>query len=363
MEVSGVKRDEVDLLQLFSMVWGQRLWMMAPCVVFLGFVLIYVLLKPSKFELALHLYPAGELEYSGVQPSYTGEGELKDGVPDVRLPKLDPLDAFGRAMAMLQSDAFLESFWLSVEGGEGFLQFQNSLEVTHQLSAEGRVVSGVLRLSGGDPERLAQLVSGLLALSSRRSLHLQGQQYVAALDDKIFLLRSAQDQLRESARKGGEDLLALFKGALATAELLGISEGRSQELADLDVPNLTSLSGDLMGYDGLMYRRLYMTGSKALKAEIMALEARRGVDAYVGGLRHLQFLESVLVADRVRVSERWSLLGAYSQGGEVLPPNRPIGVNLPLLVFAALLFGLVLGGVVVSVRLCMQSYRSRGGLQ
>jgi chain length determinant protein (polysaccharide antigen chain regulator) len=139
---------------------------------------------------------------------------------------------------------------------------------------------------------------------------------------------------RENSRKAREDSIVRLGEALRIAESIGLEKP----------PAITVNQSVIAG--GESGQLTYMRGSKALKAEIENLQARKSDDPFTDRLRELQDkynFFSELKTDAASVS-------VYRQDGDVELPDNPIKPNRALILILGVISGLILGVAFVLLR-------------
>ncbi len=126
---------------------------------------------------------------------------------------------------------------------------------------------------------------------------------------KLGMLNDVVYVLRETAKLRREDRITQLREALKVADSLGlerppiINDQMSEQLSAI-------MSGNLM----------YMRGSKALKEEILVLEARTSDDPFIPALRTLQELESLYRGLSIKSEQ----VAVFRQDGVVEVPDFPV---------------------------------------
>lgn len=139
---------------------------------------------------------------------------------------------------------------------------------------------------------------------------------------------------RENSRKAREDAIVKLTEALRIAESIGLEKP----------PAITVNQAVIAG--GEAGQLTYMRGSKALKAEIENLQARKSDDPFTDRLRDLQDKYNYFKGMRTDSS----LVAVYRQDGAVELPDSPIKPNKPLILVLGIISGLILGVIFVLFR-------------
>ncbi|SDT46136.1 LPS O-antigen chain length determinant protein WzzB [Pseudomonas prosekii] len=160
-----------------------------------------------------------------------------------------------------------------------------------------------------------------------RNLAIESQVRARNLEQQI-------SSARETSRKAREDSLVKLSEALRIAKAIGLEKP----------PAITVNQSVIAG--GESGQLTYMRGSKALKAEIENLQARKSDDPFTDRLRDLQDKYNFFSGLKTDAA----LVSVYRQDGDVELPDNPIKPNKRLILILGVISGLILGVAFVLVR-------------
>lgn len=132
---------------------------------------------------------------------------------------------------------------------------------------------------------------------------------------------------RDRSRNEREDSIVRLGEALRIAESIGL------ERPPAITVNQSAIAGGETG------QLTYMRGSKALKAEIENLQARKSDDPFTDRLRDLQVKYNFFKGLRADAA----LVAVYRQDGAVELPDYPVKPNKVLILMLGVISGLILG--------------------
>ncbi|WHI52428.1 Wzz/FepE/Etk N-terminal domain-containing protein [Microbulbifer sp. MLAF003] len=319
--------DEIDLIALVQGLWAQK-WMIAlvTLVVTLGAALYAFLSKPV-YEARIGLLPPTLSDIADFNLARGSKSGLKPFTVN---------EIFSEFTSNLQSEKsrrqfFEEVYMPSLDSdqrlGSRDRLYEKFAEVLRVKPPTKRQPAYLIIVESHDAAESAEWARQYLDQVTRRTLanvlnHTQRESEV-----RIQQLQQELKTLREFAKIRKNDRLSKLREALAVASKVGL--GSPPVLSGQAAEQLSAfMSGNLM----------YMRGTKAINAEIEALESRTSDDPFIPSLRF--------------VEEQLSLLkGVQSISGKELAVSRPDGVvkvpDAPIKPRKALILalGIILGGM------------------
>lgn len=334
--------DDIDLIELVRGLWAQK-WLILgiALLVTLG-AAVYAFVSKPVYEATLFIMP----------PTQNGIAELNYGRG--KSTELDPYsiqyvyDVFARNLQdeSLRQKFFNEVYLPSLDEA----QRKGPLDRLYDRFSRQLVVKGPgkgtqdrfsVTVQGGDPVRATEWVK---AYVSRASEAAESELIKNVTAEAAVRARNLEQRIvssRETAQRVREDRIQQLREALKIAESIGLTSPTINSTATVDI---TVESGNKMDYQ---------RGSKALAAEINALESRSSDDAFIQDLRSLQrrynFYRKLNV-DHESIS-------VYRQDGNVEVPQSPIRPKKGLIVALGFVVGLVLGAFVALV--CFVLFRNQ----
>ncbi|WP_020411343.1 LPS O-antigen chain length determinant protein WzzB [Microbulbifer variabilis] len=330
--------DEIDLIALVQSLWAQK-WLIAlvTLVVTLGAALYTFLSKPV-YEARIGMLPPSLSDIAGFNLARGSKSGLRPFTVN---------EIFSEFTSNLQSEKSRRQFFEEV--------YVPSLDSDQRLGSQDRLYqkfAEVLRIEpptksqpayiviveGHDAVESAEWARNYLDRVTRRSLtnilnHTQRESEV-----RVRQLQQELKTLREFAKIRKNDRLSKLREALAVANKVG-----------LDSPPVISgqVAEQLSAFmDGNL---MYMRGTKALKAEIEALENRASEDPFIPSLRFLE--EQLGFLKGVQALSSAEELAVSRQDGAVETPDAPVKPKKILILALGLLLGGLLGVVIAIVRL------------
>lgn len=307
VEVRG--SDEIDLIELVRGLWAQK-WLILG-VTFLVTVgaCLYAFLSKPVYEAELFIMPPTQ---NGIAELNYGRGQNTE--LDIYSIK-DVYDVFARN---LQGESLRQKFFNEI--------YLPSLGETARKGALDRLYgrfSRELVIKGpgkGAPDRFSVVVQGVDPVRAtewaksyvRRASEAAESELIKNIKAEAAVRARNLEQriisLRENAQRVREDRIQQLREALKIAESIGLTSSAVNSTATVDI---TVETGNKMDYQ---------RGSKALAAEIEALELRSSDDAFIKGLRPLQMRYSFYRKLNIDPES----ISVYRQDGSVEVPESPI---------------------------------------
>ncbi|MBL0843405.1 LPS O-antigen chain length determinant protein WzzB [Pseudomonas mediterranea] len=334
VEVRG--SDEIDLIELVRGLWAQKWLIISVTLLVTIGAAAYAFLSKPVYEAKLFIMP----------PTQNGIAELNYGRG--KSTELDTYsikhvyDVFARN---LQAESTRQKFFNEI--------YLPSLDESQRKGALDRVYERfsrelVVKGPGKDtPDRFSVTVQGrnpvratewAKAYVERASEAAESELIKNVTTEASVRARNIEQRivsLRETAQRLREDRIQQLREALKIAEAIGLTTPTINSSAAVDI---TVDTGNKMDYQ---------RGSKALAAEVNALESRASDDAFISDLRMLQMRYNFyrkLNIDPERIS-------VYRQDGVVEVPESPIKPRKSLILLLGIIVGGLLGGFVALIRI------------
>lgn len=328
--------NEIDLIELVQSIWKNK-FLIALAAIVGGL---------CGGGYAFFSSPVYEAKVSFLPPSLSDIASLSAGRNEMGLTPFTVDDVYSVFTRNLESDDSLRKFFESVylpslsqserdgvSRGKLYRRFMKEFRVVapdrlhpdrYSLMAEGK-----------DPSQLARWITVYVDQVASRSLEQATENARREVDVVANNLQQQIASRRTTAKNRRQDRIVQLKEALRVAEAVGLSNPPvfSGQTSD----QLTAvMEGNLM----------YMRGSKALRAELNALESRVSDDAFIPGLRTLEEKHELYASIRAADLK----VGVFRQDGDVLIPDEPIRPKKSLIIFLGVAFGGLLGGLFAVVR-------------
>lgn len=196
-----------------------------------------------------------------------------------------------------------------------------------------------LVVQGEDPEQISGWITTYIKQVEGESLEQAIQDARREVDVAASNLQQQIATLRATAKARRDDRIIQLRESLKVAEAVGLVEP----------PVLSGQTSDQLNaiMDGSL---TYMRGSKALRAELNALQARVSDDPFISPLRGLEekyelYASIAAVSPKVRV---------FRQDGDVVVPDEPIKPKKTLIIALGVVLGGILGGIFAVARVVLR---------
>lgn len=327
--------DEIDLIALSRGLWNQKWLILVITLLVTAGAAAYALLSKPVYEVKLFIMP----------PTQNGIAELNYGrgkSTELETYSIKHVyDVFARNLQgeSLRQNFFNEVYLPSLDES----QRKGALDRLYERFSRELVVKGAgkdtpdrfsVTVQGGDPIKATDWVKAYVARASEAAESELIKNVTTEASVRARNLEQRIISLRETAQRIREDRIQQLREALKIAETIGLTTPTVNSSAAVDI---TVDTGNKMDYQ---------RGSKALAAEVSALEARASDDAFISDLRTLQMRYNFyrkLNIDPERIS-------VYRQDGSVEVPESPIKPRKSLILVLGGLAGLLLGGFVALIR-------------
>lgn len=346
MDESQVTRvaanDEIDLIELFHSLWEQKWLILLVTFLVTGAAAAYAFLSKPIYEARVAVLPPSLSNVAGFNLGRTKE---------VGLEPFKVQDVYGVFTRNLQADETRRLFFEGV--------YLPSLDESERKAPRDRLYESfnkVLRIKAPDksqpnryqvvvehedPEVAANWVRRYTEDVARRSLEEMIENVQREIEVKERYVEQRIDTLRDTAKARREDRIIRLREALTVAEAVGLE--KTPVISGQVVEQLSAfMDGSLM----------YMRGSKALKAEIQALESRVSDDPFIPTLRTLQEQQRLFNSLNINPEK----VAVFRQDGAVETPDTPVRPKKALVMAIGLVLGGMLGIFLALIRGLFQRY-------
>ncbi|WP_339480231.1 MULTISPECIES: LPS O-antigen chain length determinant protein WzzB [unclassified Pseudomonas] len=318
--------DEIDLVELARGLWAQK-WLIVGVTLLVAIgATAYAFLSKPVYEAKLFLMPPTQNDIAELNYGRGKSTEL--GIYSINYV----YDVFARN---LQGESLRQKFFNEV--------YLPSLDEFERKGALDRLYDGFSRklvidgagkgtpnrysitVQGVDPRRATEWAKYYVQLASEAAESELTKNVSAEASVRARNLEQRIISLRENAQRVREDRIQQLREALKVAEAIGLKSPAINSTAAVDI---TVETGNKMDYQ---------RGSKALAAEINALESRSSDDAFINDLRSLQMRYSFYRKLKIDPES----IAVYRQDGSVEVPESPIKPRKMLI----LLLGAIAGGL------------------
>jgi len=327
--------NEIDLMELARGVWLQKWLIFGVTLLVIMGAATYALLSKPVYEARLFVMPPtqngiAELNYSRGKSTELDLYSIKD-----------VYDVFARN---LQSEFLRQTFFNDIYlPSLDDAQREGPLDRLYDRFSRELLIKGPTRdtpdrfsitVQSQDPVRAAEWAKTYVQRANEaaeseliKNVTTEASVNARNLEQRIL-------SLRETAQRMREDRIQQLREALQIAKAIGLATPVVNTSAAVDITVDTGNKLD------------YQRGSKALAAEVEALESRPSDDAFIADLRSLQVRYDFyrkLNVDPERIS-------VYRQDGVVEVPESPIKPRKVLILALGVFGGLMLGGFLALIR-------------
>lgn len=333
------QEDEIDLFQLFETLWHGKLLITFICIIFIAVGAGYAFQSTPVYESRAYLLPPTEkgiIELSKAQLLGTTV-PTKESVYQIFLQQLNS----NNAKHQFFETADVNTYFMqrSVNQLQAWKTFNAALTVN--LPTAGELSKTDISFKTDAPELSARWTNAYVDFA----ISLTRQQITEDLQEKINAHLN-QIELRISNR------YQLYQSEIDAElaklrEALNVAESVKQE-EPLKTDSIIEQQNTLMVDE---IRRLYHSGSNALKAEITAIEQRRDNKALISGLAHL--LQQKALITSLTINPEKIVPAQIDLAAQI--DNNPIASKKALILTLAMILGLITGVMLVLIRSAIQN--------
>ena len=333
--IDARRDDEIDLIELVRGLWAQKWLILGVTLLVTVGAGFYAFLSKPVYEAKLFIMPPTQNDIAELNYGRGKSTEL-----DIYSIKY-VYDVFARNLQgeSLRQKFFNEVYLPSLSEAER----KGTLDGLYERFSRELVIKGPGK---GTPDRFSITVQGFEPVQTMEWAKSYVQRANEAAESELVKNVTAEASvrarnleqriisLRENAQRVREDRIQQLREALKIAESIGLTSPAINSTAAVDI---TVETGNKMDYQ---------RGSKALAAEIDALESRSSDDAFIKDLRSLQMRYNFYRKLNIDPES----IAVYRQDGSVEVPENPIKPKKGLILVLGFLAGLLLGGFVALIR-------------
>ncbi|WNZ80054.1 LPS O-antigen chain length determinant protein WzzB [Pseudomonas sp. P105] len=343
--IDARRDDEIDLIELVRGLWAQKWLILGITLLVTVGAGLYAFLSKPVYEAKLFIMPPTQNDIAELNYGRGKSTELN--IYSIKYV----YDVFARN---LQGESLRQKFFNEVylpslseaerKGALDRLYERFSRELAIRGPGKGTPDRFSITVQGVDPVRATEWARNYVQRASEAAESELIKNVTAEASVRARNLEQRIVSLRENAQRVREDRIQQLREALKIAESIGLTSPAINSTAAVDI---TVETGNKMDYQ---------RGSKALAAEINALESRSSDDAFIKDLRSLQMRYNFY--RKLNIDPEG--LSVYRQDGSVEVPQSPIKPNKVLIVILGFIAGLVLGGLIAFFRLFLVRDLPRG---
>lgn len=343
--IDARRDDEIDLIELVRGLWAQKWLILGITLLVTVGAGLYAFLSKPVYEAKLFIMPPTQNDIAELNYGRGKSTELN--IYSIKYV----YDVFARNLQgeSLRQKFFNEVYLPSLSEAER----KSTLDRLYERFSRELVIRGPgkgtpdrfsITVQGVDPVRTTEWARNYVQRASEAAESELIKNVTAEASVRARNLEQRIVSLRENAQRVREDRIQQLREALKIAESIGLTSPAINSTAAVDI---TVETGNKMDYQ---------RGSKALAAEINALESRSSDDAFIKDLRSLQMRYNFY--RKLNIDPEG--LSVYRQDGSVEVPQSPIKPNKVLIVILGFIAGLVLGGLIAFFRLFLVRDLPRG---
>lgn len=333
-ESNGI--DEIHLSGLFRVLWLRK-WVICAVACFVTLIAVaYVVVTRPIYEARAFVISPTQNDIANINFGRTRDAELAP---------FSVKDVYSIFLQNLKGEALRQSFIYEVilpelgederKGSKDLLYSELSKSVVVSQPAKDMPDRYMVSIQSADPLQAAQWAQDYVSRAGNFAKQEIIKDVTYEAEVRARNLERKISDLRENSKKVREDTVTKLREALRVAEAIG-----------LEKPPIISGNPAVQVAGSLDGQLIYMRGTKALKAEIENLEARKSDDPFIRQLRGLEekygFYKS-LPSNLLDVS-------VYRLDGSVEPSSNPIKPKRTLIVILSMIFGVMIGVALVLIR-------------
>ncbi|WP_460158351.1 LPS O-antigen chain length determinant protein WzzB [Pseudomonas sp. S3_E11] len=327
--------EEIDLLEFIRGMWAQK-WLILG-VTFLVAIgsATYAFLSKPVYEAKLFIMP----------PTQNDIAELNYGRgKSMELDSYSIKEVYDVFVRNLQGESLRQAFFNKIylpsldesqkKGGVDRLYEKFSRELTIKNAGKDTPDRFSVTVQSSDPIQTTEWATAYVQHASEAAESELIKNVTTEASVRARNLEQRIVSLRENAQRVREDRIQQLREALQIAKAIGLTTPVVNTSAGVDITVETGNKLD------------YQRGSKALMAEVEALESRPSDDAYIEELRSLQMRYGFYRKLNVDPES----ISVYRQDGVVDVPESPIKPKKALILAMGIIGGLILGGFLALIR-------------
>ena len=334
--IDARRDDEIDRIELVRGLWAQKGLILGVTLLVAVGAGLYAFLSKPVYEAKLFIMP----------PTQNGIAELNYGRGKSSELDIYSIDhVYGVFARNLQAESLRQRFFNEVylpslsesqrEGALDQVYVRFSRELVIKQPGKDAPDRYLVAVKNEDPVRATEWAKTYVKLASEAAESELIKNVKAEASVRARNLEQRIISLRENAQRIREDRVQQLREALNIAQAIGLTTPSVNSTAAVDITVETGNKLD------------YQRGTKALSAEVDALQARSSDDAFIPDLRSLQmryYFYSKLNIDPESIS-------VYRQDGTVELPESPIKPKKMLILLLGVIGGVLLGCSVALLRI------------
>ncbi|MDB6443503.1 chain length determinant protein (polysaccharide antigen chain regulator) [Pseudomonas sp. NFACC32-1] len=331
----GNGADEIDLFELARGLWAQKWLIISITLLVTVGAAAYAFLSKPVYEAKLFIMPPTQ---NGIAELNYGRGKSTE-LETYSIKHVYDVFARNLQAESLRQKFFNEVYLPSLDEA----QRKGPLDGIYDRFSRQLVVKGPgkdtpdrfsVTVQSGDPARATEWAKTYVSRASEAAESELIKNVTAEASVRARNLEQRIVSLRETAQRVREDRIQQLREALKIAEAIGLTTPTINSSAAVDI---TVDTGNKMDYQ---------RGSKALAAEVKALESRASDDAFIPDLRPLQMRYSFYKKLNIDPES----ISVYRQDGSVEVPESPIKPRKALIMALGAVFGFILAGFIALIR-------------
>lgn len=297
---NNVSNDEIDLLEVWEMMWGQKFLILLITFVVFVCALIFIFITPPEYESKAYLHPPKkdaiqELNRFDIQlkraPSYSSESVMRQFLQNLNSRIIlhhvfvdnDLIQVFKPGVNELTGIEYQKAF------NKGFDEFLKSFQVVFpKKNANTGVISVDLSLKVS-PEEVQDVLSDALNLAIVKTKHNLVREVLFEKQAVVDQIQKEMNKVRLVAKAKRQDRIVRFDEAISIARKLNLADPKV-------VFSKTSIQD--VNVEGFP---LYYLGYRFLEAEKVALQQRKSDDPFIPKLRGLE--ERLALVNAVEINQ------------------------------------------------------------
>ncbi|WP_414859207.1 LPS O-antigen chain length determinant protein WzzB [Pseudomonas aeruginosa] len=338
------KNEEFDLIGLLRGLWAEK-WLIA-CITILTTSLVgtYAFLSKPVYEARIAVLPPSWSSIAGFNLGRAENGLTTFSVNDIYSVFLRNLLAEETRRNFFR-EVYLPSLSENERSGSKDRLYSNlSEEMEIQRPSKDERERYTVIFEKHDPSQAADWGRRYIKLAAEGSMKEMQDAVQREFEVKSRNIQQQIDILRDAAKARREDRINRLKEAYQIAQSLKL-ENPPLIGGQMDQQLSSIMEGALM----------YMRGTKALRAEIRALEERTSDDPFIPALRNLQEKQAMYSTLKLDVNK----VAVFRQDGAAEVPDDPVRPKKGMLLMLGALSGFVWGGMIAFIIMAVRRSRAK----
>ena len=291
-----VPNDEIDLRELFLAIWNRKWMVVRVTIIFIGFAILYLLLKPTTYHSSIILSPPSEATVLAINK----EGIFKESKDSLFRRFLEKFTAPEFQFTVLKDKGYLNQLTQDIQGDfdenqvayeflEGFKLVE---EVKKKKKQEDKFFDPnrlEFELIGTDKKLIQNYLNDLKSSANQKAIEVLEEIFTSRVNNELTQINKQIEDLLNIHQKEIESNKITLKEQLEIAKDLGIEENNFKKIQSNQSDSLNLSIGDNQNLP-----KWYLYGANALSKELDILNNRKVDSSVSQEIRKLEVRKSRL---------------------------------------------------------------------